>query len=116
MAGSRRRMSAASASKRGRSCGGRLPTSIAPKPTSRLAPVIDTDAPLNEEDLDPDPIVEFDKWFRLAGEVGEPMPNAMALATATPAGAPAVRIVLLHRADAGGFVFYTNYESDQGPA
>jgi pyridoxamine 5'-phosphate oxidase len=76
--------------------------------------VIDTDAPLNEEDLGPDPIVEFGRWFRLAGEIGEPQPNAMALATVTPGGEPSVRIVLLHRADERGFVFFTNYESDKG--
>jgi pyridoxamine 5'-phosphate oxidase len=79
-----------------------------------LTVVIDTDAPLNEEDLDPDPIAEFDRWFRLAGEAGEPQPNAMALATVTSAGEPAVRMVLLYRADARGFVFFTNYESDKG--
>jgi len=76
--------------------------------------VIDTDAPLNEQDLDPDPIVEFHRWFRLAEEVGEPQPNAMALATVTPAGDPAVRMVLLYRVDSRGFVFFTNYESDKG--
>ena len=71
--------------------------------------VIDTDAPLNEEDVDADPIAEFHRWFRLAGEVGEPQPNAMALATVTPDGEPAVRMVLLHRVDERGFVFFTNY-------
>ncbi len=76
--------------------------------------MIDTDAPLNEEDLDPDPIAEFDRWYRLAGEAGEPQPNAMALATVTFDGSPAVRMVLLHRADHRGFVFFTNYQSDKG--
>lgn len=76
--------------------------------------MIDTDAPLNEEDVARDPIVEFDRWFRLAGEAGEPQPNAMALATAAPDGEPAVRMVLLHRVDERGFVFFTNYESDKG--
>jgi pyridoxamine 5'-phosphate oxidase len=76
--------------------------------------VIDTDAPLNEEDVDPDPIVEFGRWFELAQRAGEPQPNAMALATVTPAGEPAVRMVLLHRVDRDGFVFFTNYESDKG--
>lgn len=76
--------------------------------------MIDTDAPLNEEDLDPDPIVEFEKWFRLAEAVAEPQPNAMALATVTPTGEPAVRMVLLYRVDARGFVFFTNYGSDKG--
>jgi pyridoxamine 5'-phosphate oxidase len=76
--------------------------------------VIDTDKPLNEEDLDPEPIAEFDRWFRLAGEAGELQPNAMALATSTPDGLPAVRMVLLHRVDRDGFVFFTNYDSDKG--
>ena len=76
--------------------------------------MIDTDAPLNEEDLGPDPIVAFHGWFHLAGEVGEPQPNAMALATVMPSGEPAVRMVLLHRVDEAGFVFFTNYESDKG--
>lgn len=76
--------------------------------------MIETDAPLHEQDLDPDPIVEFDKWFRLAEAAAEPQPNAMALATVTPTGDPAVRMVLLYRVDARGFVFFTNYESDKG--
>jgi pyridoxamine 5'-phosphate oxidase len=76
--------------------------------------VIDTDAPLDEEDLDPDPFAEFDRWFRLAGEAGEPQPNAMALATVTPDGRPAVRMVLLHQVDERCLVFFTNYESDKG--
>ena len=76
--------------------------------------MIDTDKPLDEADLDPDPVVEFERWFRLAGEVGEPQPNAMALATAAADGAPSVRMVLLHRVDERGFVFFTNYESAKG--
>ena len=37
-----------------------------------------------------------------------------ALATADAAGRPSVRIVLLRRVDARGFVFFTNYESRKG--
>jgi len=73
--------------------------------------VIDTDLPLDEEDLDPDPIAEFNRWLRLAEEIGEPQPNAMGLATVTPEGEPAARMVLLHRADQDGFLFFTNYAS-----
>ena len=76
--------------------------------------MIDTDAPLNEEDVDPDPFAEFGRWLALAERAGEPQPNAMALATVTGAGEPAVRMVLLHRVDGDGFVFFTNYESDKG--
>jgi pyridoxamine 5'-phosphate oxidase len=72
---------------------------------------LDTDRPLDEEDVDPDPVVEFRRWFALAEEAGEPQPNAMALATVDERGHPSVRMVLLHRADADGFTFYTNYES-----
>lgn len=42
---------------------------------------------------------------------GEPMPEAMALATATRDGHPSVRIVLNRGISRGGFVFYTNYTS-----
>ena len=76
--------------------------------------VLDTDQPLNESDVDPDPIVEFNRWFALAREAGEPQPNAMALATTGADGAPSVRMVLLYRADAGGFTFFTNYDSAKG--
>jgi pyridoxamine 5'-phosphate oxidase len=72
---------------------------------------VDTDQPLNEDDVDPDPMVQFGRWFALAEAAGEPQPNAMALATVGQHGQPSVRMVLLHRADAGGFTFYTNYES-----
>jgi pyridoxamine 5'-phosphate oxidase len=72
---------------------------------------LDTDAPLNEEDVDPDPMTEFGRWFALAERAGEPQPNAVALATADTRGEPSVRMVLLHRADSRGFAFFTNYES-----
>lgn len=61
-----------------------------------------------------DPFAIFDAWFAEARD-GEPNdPNAMALATATRAGAPSVRMVLLKGHDADGFVFYTNAESRKG--
>jgi pyridoxamine 5'-phosphate oxidase len=73
--------------------------------------LIDTDRPLDEKDVDADPLVEFQRWLRLAAEAGEPQPNAMALATATSDAMPSVRMVLLHQADERGFAFFTNYES-----
>ena len=61
-----------------------------------------------------DPIALFDAWFAEA-KASEPNdPNAMALATATPDGAPSVRMVLLKDHDAAGFVFYTNAQSRKG--
>jgi len=66
-----------------------------------------------------DPFALFDVWFGDARETEPNDSNAMALATATPAGAPSVRMVLLkdHGADVGeggGFVFYTNSHSRKG--
>lgn len=56
----------------------------------------------------------FNAWMTEA-EAGEPHDaNAMALATATPEGAPSVRMVLLKSVDAEGFVFYSNEESRKG--
>ncbi|EJD43021.1 pyridoxamine 5'-phosphate oxidase [Auricularia subglabra TFB-10046 SS5] len=59
----------------------------------------------------PSPIDEFRAWFTHAQSSGVPEPEAMSLATATPAGVPSVRVVLLKQVDARGFVFFTNYES-----
>ena len=43
-----------------------------------------------------------------------PFPDTMALATATRGGRPSVRFVLLKRADAAGFIFYTDTRSRKG--
>lgn len=72
------------------------------------------DIPLREEDVDPDPLRQFERWFGEAREAGLSQPEAVALATATRDGAPSVRMVLLKHADPAGFVFYTNYESRKG--
>ncbi|MCK0129821.1 pyridoxamine 5'-phosphate oxidase [Erythrobacter sp. F6033] len=63
-----------------------------------------------------DPFVLFDDWFAAASDSEPNDPNAMALATATPDGAPSVRMVLLkgHGAEEGGFTFFTNAESRKG--
>lgn len=61
-----------------------------------------------------DPFALFDAWFAEA-QASEPNdPNAMALATATPSGAPSVRMVLLKGHGPDGFVFYTNAQSRKG--
>ena len=71
-------------------------------------------AGLDEADLDPDPMRQFARWFAEAQAADVPEPNAMTLATASPEGVPAGRIVLLKGFDARGFVFYSNYESPKG--
>jgi pyridoxamine 5'-phosphate oxidase len=61
-----------------------------------------------------DPIGLFAAWFAEARESEPNDANAMALATATPAGAPSVRMVLLKEYGADGFTFYTNAQSRKG--
>src|SRR5579871_4858895 len=61
-----------------------------------------------------DPFVHFDTWFAEASASEPNDANAMTLATATKAGAPSARIVLLKGVDPRGFVFYTNKQSRKG--
>ena len=61
-----------------------------------------------------DPFALFDSWFAEAASSEPNDANAMALATATPDGAPSVRMVLLKGRGPGGFVFYTNAQSRKG--
>ena len=69
---------------------------------------------LRESDLDPDPIRQFGAWFEAAVRSEVPEPEAMTLATATTAGLPSARIVLLRGYDDRGFTFFTNYEGRKG--
>ncbi|MDP8987411.1 MAG: pyridoxamine 5'-phosphate oxidase [Actinomycetota bacterium] len=69
---------------------------------------------LDEDDLDPDPLVAFRQWFDQAAAAGLPEPNAMVLATTGPGGRPAARTVLLKGVDPRGFRFFTNYGSAKG--
>lgn len=66
---------------------------------------------LNEEDLNQDPIIQFENWFQDARNAGILEPNAMSLATVDNTGQPTLRTVLLKYFDKHGFVFFTNYES-----
>ena len=70
--------------------------------------------PLLESDLDPDPLVQFGRWFEDARAAGIRAPHAVALATATREGRPSVRIVLAQSVDARGVVFYTGTASRKG--
>lgn len=69
--------------------------------------------PLDTEHLAHDPITQFRRWYRNAEEAKIELPEAMALATVTPDGWPAVRMVLCKSFDETGFVFFTNYHSDK---
>ena len=61
-----------------------------------------------------DPIALFQSQLAEAAEREIDVPTAMTLATADASGRPSARMVLLKDADARGFVFYTNAESDKG--
>jgi len=69
---------------------------------------------MDERDLDPDPLRQFQRWFDEAQNAGIEAPESMALATSTPDGRPSARMVLLKAADQRGFGFHTNYESRKG--
>jgi pyridoxamine 5'-phosphate oxidase len=64
---------------------------------------------VDRADLDPDPVRQFESWYAEAGR-----DDAVALATATPDGAPSARMVLLKGFGPQGFVFYTGYGSRKG--
>jgi pyridoxamine 5'-phosphate oxidase len=70
-----------------------------------------TPASLEREDLDDDPVVQFESWFRDACDADYVDPNALSLATVDEAGRPSSRTVLLKYFDDRGFVFFTNLES-----
>ena len=67
---------------------------------------------LRRKDLSPDPFEQFRLWFAESVQTaGDRESNAMTLATASRAGLPSARVVLLKSFDARGVMFFTNYES-----
>jgi pyridoxamine 5'-phosphate oxidase len=70
--------------------------------------------PIELEDLNPAPLLQFEAWFAEVVSAKLPEPNAMVVATADSSGSPSARHVLLKDADARGFIFYSNYESRKG--
>ena len=72
---------------------------------------------MTSDDLIPavdDPMALFETWFQDAQGSELNDPDAMSLATATPDGAPSVRMILLKGLGPDGFAFYTNKESYKG--
>jgi pyridoxamine 5'-phosphate oxidase len=69
---------------------------------------------LEPSDLGPTWLDTFQRWLADAVAAALPEPNAMVVATATTAGSPSVRTVLLKAVDPEGFVFYTNLDSRKG--
>lgn len=68
------------------------------------------DVGLTREKLNPNPLFQFEEWFKEASEK-EQIPNSMILATVCQSGNPMLRTVLLKYFDKKGFVFFTNYRS-----
>ena len=69
---------------------------------------------LDKKDVNVNPILQFEKWFKEAVDAKVNEPNAMTVATASPEGRPSARILLLRNFYENGFVFYTNYTSRKG--
>jgi pyridoxamine 5'-phosphate oxidase len=69
---------------------------------------------LSEKDVDANPMIQFEKWWKQAIDRNIGEPNAMTLATCTATGKPSARIVLLKGINENGFVFFTNYDSRKG--
>ena len=74
---------------------------------------MEREAELRRADLASDPLEQFRHWYAEAEAVVD-TPEAMALATATPGGAPSVRMVLLKGFDERGLVFYSHHASRKG--
>jgi pyridoxamine 5'-phosphate oxidase len=66
---------------------------------------------LSRDNLQANPIDQFNEWMQQAIEMGLKDPTAMTLATVSASGQPSQRIVLLKRMDSDGFVFFTNLDS-----
>lgn len=69
---------------------------------------------LRRADVNHNPFVQFNIWLKRALESKQNEPYAMTLATASRAGRPSARIVLLRQFDQRGAVFYSNYDSHKG--
>jgi len=64
-------------------------------------------------DLDSDPLRQLSAWLDAARAAGQPMPDAMTIATAAGDGMPSARLVVL-RGLRRGLVFFTDGDSDKG--
>jgi pyridoxamine 5'-phosphate oxidase len=69
---------------------------------------------LDESGVEPDPMRQFDVWFKHVVTIGLELPNAVVLATAGTDARPSARCVLLKDYGERGFVFYTHADSAKG--
>jgi pyridoxamine 5'-phosphate oxidase len=68
---------------------------------------------LRRDDLDPDPLKQFERWYAEAAAVQDWVERT-AVATADARGVPSLRMVLLKSFDERGLVFFTHYTSRKG--
>ena len=69
---------------------------------------------LNEQDLENDPIVQFNKWFQEAINSGEDIPESVVLSTCSlPSGRISSRVVLLKELDHKGFLIFSNWDTSK---
>lgn len=71
-------------------------------------------AGLHEDELDPNPFVQFQRWYQDIDRPETLDANAMIVATVDSLGQPRQRTVLLKEVDDNGFIFFSNYESAKG--
>lgn len=70
---------------------------------------------LTKEDLDPDPWIQFDRWYAEALSCNEiSYPHAFTLSTLNSQGYPEGRIVLMKDRSDESITFYTNLNSNKG--
>ena len=72
------------------------------------------DKPLNIEDLDTNPLEQFNVWFQIAIDAEVNEANAMAISTISEEGTPRSRYVLFKDIVDNKLVFYSDYESSKG--
>lgn len=68
-------------------------------------------AGLDVADVDPDPIVQWHRWYDDAVAANLTEPNAVVVSTCGADGQPDARFVLVRGVDELGFQFFTNYGS-----
>jgi len=68
---------------------------------------------LDVGDVLADPVAQWQRWYDQAAGADCVEPNAFVLSTIDSAGWPQSRYLLARGADARGFSFFTNYESDK---
>ena len=72
------------------------------------------DKPLNIEDLNKNPLEQFNIWFQIAIDAEVNEANAMAISTVSKEGTPRSRYVLFKDIVEDQLVFYSDYESSKG--